>query len=82
MTQVLIEDLRRTDHLVYVDTTLNISKEHEQAIKNEMPINFENVSKRSSQIAEKAHDFLQRLNVPTDSQFSDPNFRRHLKVKT
>ena len=47
-----------------------------------MPINYETVSKRSTQIAEKAHEFLQRLQVPTEEQFTDPNFKRHLKVKT
>jgi hypothetical protein len=45
---MLLEDMKRTDHLVYVDTALNISSEDEQALKNREPIDVERVVKRSS----------------------------------
>ena len=34
LTQVLVEDLRRTEHLVYVDTALNMTEENAQAIRD------------------------------------------------
>lgn len=45
---MLREELNRTDHLVYVDTTLEISDEERQAIKNQWPIDYDQIVKRRS----------------------------------
>ena len=47
-SQMLLDDMKRTDHLVYVDSALNISEEDDQAIKNKEPINVDRVVKRSA----------------------------------
>ena len=47
-TQVLIEDLKRTEHLVYVDSVMNLpEKEHQALREGKKPINPELVQKRS-----------------------------------
>lgn len=47
-TQVLIEDLKRTEHLVYVDTAMNLPESEHQAIKEgKRALNPELVMKRS-----------------------------------
>ncbi len=45
---MLIEDLKRTEHLVYVDTTLVLSEEERQSIKQDLPIDFDRVASRKS----------------------------------
>ena len=52
---MLIDDLKRTEHLVYVDTALNLTEAESKAILDKEPIDPEKVVKRSAQIAEKAH---------------------------
>lgn len=84
LSQVLIEDLKRTDHLVYVDTALNLTDQVDKILKNPDGQKFdqEAVHRRSTQIAEKAYGFLKKLHVPYDSSFSHDQYRRHLKLKT
>ena len=48
ISTMLREELNRTDHLVYVDTTLEISDEERHAIKNQWPIDYDQVVKRRS----------------------------------
>ena len=79
---MLIEDLRRTDHLVYVDTTMPLEEHEREAIMRKEPLDYKKVLTRKSQIAEKAYSHLKKLNIPTDAAFSDPNFLVHLKGKT
>ena len=82
LTRMMVEEQKRTDHLIYVDTTLNVSDSEERAIKNGEPIDRRKIMKRSVQIAEKAHEFLKKLAVPIESAFSDPAYLRSIKIKT
>lgn len=45
-------------------------------------IDPEKMVRRRSLIARKAHEFLQGLKVPVESQFSDLSFLRHMRLKT
>ena len=78
---MLIEDLKRTEHLVYVDTTLVLSDEERQSIKQDLPIDFDRVASRKSEIAEQAYKYLQKLQTPIGSTFSDPTYLHHLNLK-
>ena len=49
LTKVLIEDLRRTEHLVYVDTAINLPEHEIQSLlENGVPLDHEKVYKRSA----------------------------------
>ena len=79
---MLLEDLKRNEHLVYVDTAMNLRPEDDEAIRHYDPFNDQvNVYERSTQIAQKAHGFLERLNVSAESQFSDTSYLKHLQLK-
>lgn len=54
----MIEELRRTDHLVYVDTALELKDEEREAIKQQDAIDYDKIAKRRSQIAQRAHEYL------------------------
>ena len=82
LTQMLIEDLKRTEHLVYVDTAMNMTDLEEKGLRlGEKPIDQDKVMQRSTMIAERAHQFLKKLHVPPSEQFSDPSFPGHLRSK-
>ena len=40
LSQMLIEDLGRTDHLVYVDTAMVMTPEETLALKQQQPIDY------------------------------------------
>lgn len=78
---MLIEDMKRTDHLIYVDTTLSLTEQEHEAVKNQEPIDFDRVAQRKSQIAEQAYKFLMSLQTPLESTFSDTVYLHHLNLK-
>ena len=82
LSQMLVDDLQRTDHLVYVDTALNLTEKESKAIKDGEPMDTDMVVKRSSQIAEKAYSFLKTLCVPKESTFSDLAYLKNMRLKT
>ena len=45
---MLIEDMKRTEHLVYVDTTMSLTDAEHQSVKDNQPIDFERVASRKS----------------------------------
>lgn len=48
LSKMLLDDLKRTEHLVFVDTALNISDDDRKAVLDGKPIDTERVASRSS----------------------------------
>ena len=59
--------MSRTEHLVYVESTLELTEQERKAVKVREEVDMDRIVKRRSQIAARAHHFLQKLGVPLDS---------------
>ena len=79
----MIEELGRTEQLVYVDTALPKPEQEDNLgdISSTKPIDQERILERRTRIAEKAYGFLKQLKVPQKALFTDPSYYRHLKTK-
>ena len=69
LSKQLIEDLAMTEHQVYVDTAQGLSDDEDDEDKPLRITDQQKVFRRSTQIAEKAYLFLQKLDLPRKSVF-------------